>query len=173
MEELLDVVSIIVAAGTVVMFLVSLDGDNYGGVILAVVMFLVWMGGDGYEKSYSPTEGYTETKTLVSTAPSHTQLSGGFTLLWGSIGTDRVYLLREEVSEGLYKDFEVRREVYLREDTSLTDRGTFTKIFSCEYKKEYYELLFWKLFERERKVCNFNKQEIAVPVGSVIKNLSL
>lgn len=173
MEELLDVVSIMVGVVTVFILVTSLDGDNYGGATLAVVMFLVWMGGDGYEKSYSPAEGYTETKTLVSTAPSHTQLSGGFTLLWGSIGTDRVYLLREEVSEGLYKDFEVRREVYLREDASLTDKGTFTKMFSCAYKKEYYGLLFWKLFERERKVCNFSKQEIAVPVGSVIKNLSI
>ena len=146
------------------------ESVGWGMIFFVIVL---WFAQEGCLQEEVSTRNKVVEKVLVSTAPSHTQVSGGFVLLWGAIGTNRVYLLREEVSEGLYKDFEVRHEVYIREDNTLTNKGKFTKFSECTTYRESYELLVWTLTESTREHCTFTRQEIAVPVGSVIKNLSI
>ena len=138
-----------------------------------VFIFLFWLLACDYVRTDAPSAGYEDTKVLVSTAPSHTQVSGGFVLFWGSIGTSRVYLLREEVSEGLYKDFEVRHEVFIKEDDTLTNTGLFTQEFTCTTRNEYYKVLFWKVVDTTEERCKYVRQIISVPTGSVIKNISI
>ncbi|CAL9955543.1 hypothetical protein VPHF99_0010 [Vibrio phage F99] len=136
-----------------------------------------WCMGDGYEESQEFThKGYT-TKQLVSAAPSHTQIhgnvSGNFLFFSGMIQESRVYLLREEVETGLYKDFEVKHEVYIREDNSLTDRGKFVKYFDCKDVTKSYEYFVWEFYNETKNECFYQKQEIIVPKGSVIKELNI
>lgn len=128
---------------------------------------------DGWEGSKVFTHSYTKEKVLVSTAPSHTQIegkiSGNFLMFSGVLDEKRVYLLREEISKGLYKDFEVKKEVYIREDNRLTNKGKFVQHFSCHDISTYYDLYGYELLHTTKNKCSYQKQEIVVPVGSVIK----
>lgn len=112
-------------------------------------------------------------KVIVSSAPPSSELSGSWILGFGSISTNRYYLLREEVSEGLYKDFQVKHEVYIREDKSLTCKGKFIQISNCTLDRWEYELLWFTLKSINNPSCRFNRQEIVVPVGYVIKDLTI
>ena len=149
------------------------SSDHKGFKWFCVFVFFFWLTSCDYVRTDTPSADYEDTKVLVSTAPSHTQVSGGFVLFWGSIGTDRVYLLREEVSEGLYKDFEVHHEVFIKEDDTLTNTGLFTQEFTCTTVNEYYKVLFWKVVDTTEERCKYVRQIISVPTGSVIKNISI
>ena len=142
-----------------------------------VVVFTGWCIGDGYEESQKFTHKGYNMKHLVSAAPSHTQINGSvggnFLFFSGMIQESRVYLLREEVEAGLYKDFEVKHEVYIREDDSLTDRGKFVKYFDCKDVTKSYEYFIWEFYNETKNECFYQKQEIIVPKGSVIKELNI
>ena len=105
---------------------------------------------NGWEGDRVFTHSYTKEKVLVSTAPSHTQIdgkiSGNFLMFSGVIDEKRIYLLREEVSKGLYKDFEVKKEVYIREDEKLIDKGKFVQHFSCYDTYTYYDLYGYEFY---------------------------
>jgi len=150
-------------------------GKGYWGFL--AVVFIGWCIGDGYEESQKFTHKGHITKYLVSAAPSHTQIngnvSGSFLFFSGMIQESRVYLLREEVEEGLYKDFEVKHEVYIREDAILTDRGKFVQYFDCKDVTKSYEYFIWEVYNETKNECFYQKQEIIVPKGSVIKELNI
>jgi hypothetical protein len=144
------------------------------------LMFVWFIGlcfGDGFEETQTFTHKGYVTKHLVSAAPSHTQIngsvSGSFLFFSGVIQESRVYLLREEVEKGLYKDFEVKHEVYIREDSSLTNRGKFVQYYDCKDVTKSYEYFIWELYSKTENECFYQKQEIIVPSGSVIKELNI
>lgn len=122
----------------------------------------------------STYETSTRSKVLVSAAPSHTQvdgsISGGFMYISGYVNEKRIYLLREEVSKGVYKDFEVKKGAYLKEDASLKNKGKFVQHFRCETEIARIELLD---LQESRTNCVVIGQDIVVPVGSVIKELKI
>ncbi|AGH32014.1 hypothetical protein VPIG_00157 [Vibrio phage PWH3a-P1] len=132
---------------------------------------------DGWEEDKILTHNKTITKQLVSSQPSHTQIegsvSGSFLMFRGVIEESRVYLLREEVRKGLYKDFEVKHEVYIREDVNLLNKGKFVQYFKCYRITDYFDLFGHKLWSKVGHNCEYQKQEIVVPVGSVIKELNI
>ncbi|ALM62112.1 hypothetical protein AXI64_gp120 [Vibrio phage qdvp001] len=145
------------------------------GVLFIFLLTLIFS--DGVEHSKTYTNSYTTERTLISAAPSHTQINGSirgsFLMFSGVINENRVYLLREEVEKGLYKDFEVEHEVYIREDNTLTTKGRFVQLFKCyDVSAEYFWLGF-KLFGNTKNICSYSRQEIVVPVGSVIKELNI
>lgn len=144
---------------------------------LVVILFVGWIAGDGYEETRTLTHKDHVTKHLVSAAPSHTQINGSiggnFLFFSGVIQENRVYLLREEVEKDLYKDFEVKQEVYIREDNSLTNRGKFVQYYNCKDVTKSYEYFLWELYNKTENKCFYQKQEIIVPSGSVIKELSI
>jgi hypothetical protein len=132
---------------------------------------------DGWERDNQFTHDKITTKILISAQPSHTQIegsvSGSFLMFSGVIGESRVYLLREEVEKGLYKDFEVKHEVYIREDGNLMNKGKFVQYFKCYKITDYFDLFGYKLWSKTGYNCEYQKQEIVVPVGSVIKELNI
>lgn len=132
---------------------------------------------DGWEEDKIYTHDKVTTRTLVSAQPSHTQIngniSGNFLMFSGVIGEQRVYLLREEIEKGLYKDFEVKYEVYIREDKSLTSKGKFKQYFKCYKLRDYFSAFDTQVLSRVKYECEYQKQEIVVPVGSVIKELNI
>lgn len=143
-------------------------------IILSIIVSLIFSEGVGIERQYS--RDYTTTKVLVSTQPSHTQIEGsfgGFLIVSGVINESRVYLLREEVEDGLYKDFEVKHEVYIREDNTILDKGKFVQHFQCENIILSYSWLGMVLFDKQGEECKYSRQEIVVPKGSVIKELNI
>lgn len=171
----LQVVSVI-AFAVIVLGMFAFDMSRLG-VILLVLCTILLSTTNGWEGSKDYTRTYTHIKTLVSASPSHTQIdgkiSGSFLMFSGVIGESRVYLLREEVSKGLYKDFEVKHEVYIREDGSLTNDGKFVQYFNCYDISTYYDIYGWIVFDNKEESCYYQKQEIVVPVGSVIKELNI
>jgi len=173
-----DIVALYFTIGFVLILVPIIFGVTsgiYWGLIASLL--LGWGVGDGYEQSSVFTHKGQVTKHLVSAAPSHTQINGSvggnFLFFSGIIQENRVYLLREEVEEGLYKDFEVKKEVYIREDSSLTDRGKFVQYFNCKDITRSYEYAIWELYRETNNECSYQKQEIIVPKGSVIKELNI
>lgn len=142
------------------------------GMIVFMLIASVWLS-EGVEYESSPSRNYATERTIVSAQPSHTELEGNFLFFSGVISEERMYLLREEVSEGLYKDFTVKKEVYIREDNSLTDKGKFVQKFSCNKLNIEYKYLAFTIFSKTAEYCKFNRQEIVVPKGSVIKELKI
>ncbi|UUW39748.1 putative TMhelix containing protein I [Vibrio phage VPMCC14] len=169
--------SLVLQVGLILVALNCLDGTKtkIGGVLF--VFWLTLIFSSGVEHSFTYTNSYTTQRTLVSAQPSHTQIngsiSGNFLMFSGVIGEDRVYLLREEVEKGLYKDFEVKHEVYIREDESLTTKGRFVQHFKCNNINIEYIWLGMQLFRNIKNKCEYDRQEIVVPVGSVIKELNI
>lgn len=146
--------------------------------LLCFVISGVWLTSNGWEEERVFVKDHYNQKVLVSAAPSHTQIngsiSGNFLMFSGVIGEQRVYLLREEVSKGLYKDFEVKHEVYIREDESLTDKGKFVQYFKCYNKTVVLDFYGWQVLSLPAKYdCDYQRQEIVVPQGSVIKELNI
>ena len=145
--------------------------------IIFVLGIFFMITSNGWEGDRVFTNNYTKERVLVSTSPSHTQIdgkiSGDFLMFSGVINEKRVYLLREEVSKGLYKDFEVKKEVYIREDEELTNKGKFVQHFSCYDISTYYDLYGYEFLHTTKNKCSYQKQEIVVPVGSVIKELNI
>uniref|UniRef100_A0AB39AJ88 TMhelix containing protein I n=1 Tax=Vibrio phage P018-4 TaxID=3229728 RepID=A0AB39AJ88_9CAUD len=163
-----------------VLFFVVLGCLETNKTKAAGLLFIFWLTlvfSSGVEHSKTYTNSYITQRTLVSAQPSHTQIngsvSGNFLMFSGVIGENRVYLLREEVEKGLYKDFEVKHEVYIREDSSLTTKGKFVQHFKCSDITVEYFWLGMKLFNNTNNKCEYDRQEIVVPVGSVIKELNI
>lgn len=146
--------------------------------LLCLATSLVWLTSNGWEKESKFVENTTREKILVSAQPSHTQIEGhvrgNFMMFSGVVGEKRVYLLREEVQTGLYKDFEVQGETYIREDDSMSDKGKFKQYYTCNDVKIVLDFYGWKPLDLGTEYkCKLVKQEIIVPKGSVIKELNI
>tara|TARA_B100001059_G_C17712583_1_gene516297 strand:+ start:312 stop:842 length:531 start_codon:yes stop_codon:yes gene_type:complete len=173
--EILQLITFLVMA---ILVTVVMDTINTKTVVITLAFVSIYIFTiDGWEGDRKHTHNYTTTKTLVSAAPSHTQvegsISGGFLMFSGVIGESRVYLLREEVEKGLYKDFEVKKEVYIREDDGSRNKGKFVQHFQCYDISTHFDLYGYEFLHRTVNKCAYQKQEIVVPVGSVIKELNI
>lgn len=180
--QLITIIFFVVWAFALAIGIDAFDVRTSTAYKIHVVVYLLLLG------AYIPTKGWEDDKylvkaradvrILVSAQPSHTQLEGSihgaFSVIVGVINESRVYLLREEISEGLYKDFEVREEVYIRENPELSDRGKFVKYYNCYNHNVYLDLYGWQpiKFAPEYK-CYYKRQEIEVPKGAVIKELNI
>jgi hypothetical protein len=165
---------IVVTLLIIILTLIKSDLHYRYKALTSIALILLWL--HYTDLILTPTKTYQSTteKIIVSSAPSSSELSGSWILGFGSISTSRYYLLREEVSDGLYKDFQVKYEVYIREDKSLTTKGKFIQISNCTVRQWEYELLWFTLYGGETYTsCNFSRQEIVVPVGYVIKDLTI
>ncbi|AUR84677.1 TMhelix containing protein [Vibrio phage 1.063.O._10N.261.45.C7] len=176
----MDIVAVSFITAWIMIVLIFLAIPFFRGKVywtLTLGLFMGWGIGDGYEETQTFTHKGYVTKHLVSAAPSHTQINGNiegnFLFFAGVIQENRVYLLREEVEKGLYKDFEVKHEVYIREDSSLTNRGKFVQYYDCKDVTKSYEYFIWELYNKTENKCFYQKQEIIVPSGSVIKELNI
>lgn len=156
-------------------FFVGLDSRR--SCLLWLVCLVGFFFNEGYhaEKTNTSTE-ITQQNKLVSVSSPSSQVEGsfsGFLIYSGYVGESRVYYLREEIREGLYKDLTVKKEVYLREDDSLVDTGKFLQYSKCYYLEESYTIAWWKVYEPVvKRMCKFSHQEIVVPKGVVIKDMT-
>lgn len=142
------------------------------GTILLI--FSLWCIQDGYKEEVLQEYEGSVKKVLVSASPSSTKTEGSFLLFVGSLSETRYYLLREEVEDLLYKDFEVKaKDTYLREDSTLKGKGLYVESYDCKDIKKSYVLLVWVIAEKEKQPCNLRRKEIRVPLGSVIKELKV
>lgn len=132
--------------------------------LLFVILFILTT-----DIEYKVTGHYTKTDKLVSVAPSDTQLNGSFVLGSGHVNESRYYLLRKEISPNRYRDFEVKHEVDIVEDHTLVNSGKFKQYFICT--KTVYDNILFKFNLPEK--CGYQRQEIIVPKGYVVKNLSI
>ena len=181
--ESLTVISVLVGMLAVLSFGVGVTrtfswcNNEATSSIKFLLLFFIWCYSDGMEIKEFPTRSYTTEKVLVSTQPPHSEvsgsLSGSFLYFSGSIGENRVYLLREEISQGLYKDFQVKNEVFIREDNDLITKGKFVQYFQCYDVSLYYEIIMWPTLNNVYEDCRYVKQEIVVPVGSVVKEIKI
>lgn len=170
----------IVALFVIGLVIVALYFSNKNKIITLVcsLLFGAWFAADGWESRIIEVYNKTEVRKIVSASPSNTQIngsiSGSFLFFGGVVNESRYYLLREEVQPGLYKDFEVKHEVYIREDPNLKDSGKFVKIYKCNKLKGTYDIFGYQPIEpRYMTKCKYQRQEIVVPQGFVIKDLTI
>lgn len=151
--------------------------EKYYQLSISLVLLLTWTLQEGYGKQTSEPYTVTQEKLLVSASPSHLKsegdIGGGFLFFSGYFDQKRYYLLREEVSESLYKDFEVSGEVYLRESSDWKEKGLYKVDYTCEDVTSSYTLLWKKIAEQTWQNCDDGVKEIIVPKGSVIKELKV
>lgn len=142
---------------------------------ITLIVGVIWYSSTAIKLETTKTYVKSSERVIVSANPSGTSLSGSFVLGFGSISTNRYYLLREEISEGLYKDFEVRKEVYIRESNTLPhNKGLFTQASDCKEVVFKYKILLWEIQSKEGAItCDLIRQEIIVPVDYVIKQLQV
>lgn len=158
--------------------IIKIFTDSFKGFIVTISLCsCFWWYSFDLTITQEQTEGYKTTKTLVSTSPFESYLQGSFSLFMGTgsgeLETKRWYLLREQIREGLYKDFTVKEEVYIEERESLPkDKGLFEQYFSCQTNTASYRMFVWEI-DKTKEECKFNKQTIAVPKGFVIKELRI
>lgn len=142
------------------------------------VLLGAWFAADGWESRIVDTYDKNEVRKIVSASPPNSQINGSiggsFLFFGGVVNESRYYLLREEVEPGLYKDFEVKQEVYIREDSNLKDSGKFIQVYKCNKLKGTYDIFGYQPIEpRYITKCQYQRQEIIVPQGFVIKDLTI
>lgn len=142
-------------------------------VLLGIVLSLFGWFGFSFEHIYLDLPDKIESKKLVS-ASQETRYQGSFSLLYGTLNQKRYYLLREEIRDGYYKDFEVKHEVYIREDREMEkNKGEFVQIFKCRKQISKFRLAFIFEINEESETCKYDRQEIVVPYGHVVKEISI
>ncbi|UOK16885.1 hypothetical protein [Vibrio phage phiKT1024] len=146
--------------------------------IICSILFGAWFAADGWESRTIEIYQKESVRKLVSASPSNTKINGSidgsFLFFGGVVNESRYYLLREEVEPGLYKDFEVKHEVYIREDANLKDSGKFVQLYKCHKLEGTYDIFGYQPIEpRYITKCKYKRQEIVVPQGFVIKDLTI
>lgn len=171
---LLGFISLVILVGSLIYWVKT---NSLLAFIVFIVMVIYLFTSEGIEKQKFPDTHYYEEKVIVSSSPSHQyiegRVGGGFLLFSGMIEQKRAYLLREEIEEGLYKDFTVKEEVYLKEDPLLKSKGKFKQYFTCKHSLFWYDVYGLRLLETKEETCSYTKQVISVPVGSVIKEIKI
>lgn len=171
---LLGFISLVLLVGSLVYWVKT---NSFLSFSVFIIMVIYLFTSEGIEKQSFPETYYTKEKVIVSSSPSHQyiegRVSGNFLLFSGVIEQKRAYLLREEIEDGLYKDFTVKKEVYLKEDPLLKSKGKFIQYFTCEHSLYWYDVYGLRLLETKKETCSYKKQVISVPVGSVIKEISI
>lgn len=157
---------------TICAFLVLSEGSfkTFWGVIALLCFYLQFI-----EVKQVDTDSYytEETVTIVSAAPPSNITTGNFVLGSGTIGNRIGYLLRSEIKEGLYKDFQVVHDVFIKEEPDLTTKGLFTKRFKCHKEVRTFVVAGSVLEKAINERCRFFDQTIHVPVGHVVKYISI
>lgn len=142
--------------------------------ILQLVVVIFWLAGTDFSNPDISSREYSTNRTIVSASPSNTTSSGYFILGSGSIGSKRYYLLREEIENGLYQDFEVDGTVYIRERETTNHKGVLEQKYICTTSQLNYRILWYVAYEKYvQESCVTSRQEIIVPVGYVIKDLNI
>jgi hypothetical protein len=140
--------------------------------VLFVLFFCYGVDGGSENINHTTT---VEERELVSVVPPQQEIngsiSGNFLFFSGTIGQDTFYLLRERISENTYLDFKVVNGAYIVEDDKLKDTGRFVQEFICYEEHATYRVLWWNVIDMKVDRCDFVKQSIVVPKGTVIKNM--
>lgn len=180
MLDLVDVfflhLGIVFSLVTLIIFNVNTRNAKYW-CMFVLILGILFTFNEGYEYKQTPWYSVHQEKLIVSSSPSSLKtegiIGGNFLFFSGYVSQSRYYLLREQIEEGLYKDFEVNGEVYLRESVTFLNQGKYTEEYHCYDKTESYTL-FWKTWTGEKEQhCDLKRQEIIVPVDSIIKEISL
>lgn len=161
----------------VITFFVALQEEAPRVAIGVVITLMIWGFSEGFTVKPYPVYEKVESKEIVSIGQPHFGTTGGlsssFVLFSGIIEQSRYYILREEVEPGLYRDLEVKSGAFLREDSSLNDRGIFKTYRKCADYETEYRILGINLKESERRTeCQLDRREIVVPSGYIIQELN-
>jgi len=141
-----------------------------------ILLYLFGISVEVKEGAYTYKE---QSRIIVSSAPPYQTLDGSIHFFLGmgggSFGESTTYLLREEISKGLYLDFKGNHKVYIQEDASLKTKGKFIQTFDCVSTSHYVDLFgIWKTGStKPKETCKYSKQTIIVPIGHVIKHISI
>ena len=150
------------------------SNTNKKWLAIPVSLLVLWGCSSGLEITEHSHYKREDVRNLVSASPSESEIDGAFWFFGGVINESRYYLLRWEVEPHLYKDFQVKNEVYIREDPNLVNTGKFVQFFDCHYENVSYDLVGLRVYQGEdEKICSYSRQEIIVPMGYVIKDLNI
>lgn len=179
--------------------LLLLIGVVAGFLILATIMFLVMLGEQGGIKenkkeivtllicwvvlltgvNVDKTASYytSKDKTIVSSVPPTitTDVYGSGFFIGFTVGSDNklVYRLREQLAPNTYKDFLVKHGLTIIEDASLKKTAIFSQKYQCNKYVTTLRIPLLITFKQHAKVCTFKSQQINVPIGAVVKNISI
>lgn len=133
-----------------------------------ILFSTVWLS-EGIEYDTKFSRDYTKEHTLVSVKVLPRAPEGQSAIMKAT----PIYKLKEQLSNGSYKDFTVKNKVSLYGDKTLKDEGKYIQVFTCDTLDINYKYLMFTLWNKTLEDCKYVRQEIVIPDDDIVREFEI